>query len=679
MNLSFLSSATLLLALCVIAPQSTTCQTSEDQIEQSFRAGQQAMKQGDFTRAAQEFKKVLALDPNLVEAEANLGLAYQSLFDYDLAVRHLAKALHERPNLLGPNVIVGMDYLKLGSPEKAIPFLQHALKLDPSNRDARQALASSYLGQENFRAAAEEFRDMAALDSDKSEAWFTLGHEYLDLSARLAFRGARLYRESAWGHRFLGDLLLQRSRWEDAAQEYRKALSADPKQSGLHASLGQSYLHAGKLDGAGKEFQLELQVDSQNELAWLGLANLQLAKGEPAAALESLEKVWEISPEFLAVQRFPSVDLSSVSAKASASRIQDEPESAAKHFLLAALHAAANDSAPSESQWKSFQADFAAWQQAQNAEGAHSRAAGSNSSAAGVHSNGTGAHSNATGDRSTADSNDGPCKTHRYSRCVNSLQARKQLTDSERLLLGKAEFTLQQFESAADTLGQVQGVSSANAEASYWLARSYQTLGAETYARLEESFPDSWRTHQLRAEGYALRQDLDNAIKEFQAALQLHPHEAELHEALGQLYLDNHSDAEAQSELEKALSLDPSRTHALYLLGRLYVQNRDNEKALPYLERALRLQPDLAEASELLGTAYVRLGQFASAIPKLQKAAPRDHYGNVHYQLYLAYHKLGKEELARKALARSQELRRSSLERDQALILGSPKVEADPQ
>ena len=245
--------------------------------------------------------------------------------------------------------------------------------------------------------------------------------------------------------------------------------------------------------------------------------------------------------------------------------------------------------------------------------------------------------------------------------------------------MGKAEFTLQQFESAADALGQVQGVSSENAEASYWLASTYQALGAETYARLEESFPDSWRTHQLRAEGYALRQDLDNAIKEFQAALQLQPREAELHEALGQLYLDNHSDAEAQSELEKALSLDPSRTHALYLLGRLYVQNRENEKALPYLERALRLQPDLPEASELLGTAYVRLGQFASAIPKLEKAAPRDHYGNVHYQLYLAYHKLGREELAKKALARSQDLRRSSLERDQAIILGSPQPMSEPQ
>ena len=634
-----------------MTPQFATCQTSEDQLESSFRAGQQAMKEGQFARAAEDFKKVLALDPNLLEAEVNLGLAYQSLFEYDLAVRNLTKALRERPNLVGPTVIVGMDYLKLGSPEKAIPYLQQALKLDPSNRDAAQALASSYLGREDFRSAAEEFRQMAGMDSDKAEAWFKLGHEYLDLSARLAFRGARLYPESAWGHRFLGDLLSQRSRWEDAVKEYQKALSADPKQPGLHTSIGQSYLKAGKLEEAEKESRLELQLDPQNEPAWLGLANLQLAKEQPADALESLTKVWEISPEFLAVQRLPSVDLSSASAKASAARIHDEPECPAKHFLLAALHAAANDSTPSDREWKSFQNDFSAWRQEQKS--------------AGMGSNG--------------DANSDPCKAHRYLRCLELLQARKQLTDSDRLLLGKTHFTLQQYELAAGVLAQVQGVSNANAEASYWSERAYQALGAEAYAKLEDSFPDSWRTHQLRAEGFAFRQDLDDAIKEYQAALQLRPNEAELHEALGQLYLDNHSDAEAQSELEKAVSLDGSRVHALYLLGRLYVQNRENEKALPYLERALQLQPDLAEANEMLGTAYVRLGQFANAVPKLEKAAPRDHYGNVHYQLYVAYHKLGRPDLAQKALTRSQELRRSSLEHDQAVILGSGHAETEPR
>jgi len=643
------AAAFLVVVLCLTgtAPKFATCQTSEEQLELSFRAGQAALKQGEFVLATQEFKKVLALDPSLVEAEVNLGLAYQSLMEYDLAVRHLTKALRERPKLLGATVIVGMDYLKLDSPQKAVPFLQRALELDPSNREARQALASAYLIQENFRSAAEEFRQISVLDSDKSEAWFKLGHEYLDLAARLAYRGAHLYRESAWGHRFLGDLLFQRSRWEDAAQEYRKALVHEPQQTGLHTSLGQVDLHEGKLEEAETEFHQELQVDSRNELAWLGLANLQLARGQATEALASVAKVWEISPEFLVLQReFPSAELPQ--AKAAQSSVQDEPEGAAKHFLLAALYASTNESALSDRQWKLLQADLSAWQQAPNAD-------------AGV--------------RAGQD----PCKAHRYSRCIDSLQTKKPLTDAERLLLGRTHFTLQHYEAAASALAQVQGATEENAQASYWLERTYQALGAESYAQLQESFPDSWRTHQLRAEGYALRQDVDGAVKEYQVALHLRPNEAELHDALGELYLNSHTNEDAQRELERALELDPSRTHALYLLGSLYVQKRENEKALSYLERALRLQPDLAEASGLLGTAYVRLGQFANAIPKLEKAAPLDHYGNVHYQLYLAYRKLGQAELAQKALARSQDLRRSSLERDQALIMGSPQPETEPQ
>jgi tetratricopeptide (TPR) repeat protein len=624
-------------------------QTAEDALERSFHAGQQALQQGQFASAAEEFKKVLALDPTLVEAEVNLGLAYQGLLEYDLATRHLTKALHERPNLLGPTVIVGMDYLKLGSPEKAIPFLQHALKLDPGNRDAHEALASAYLAKEDFGMAAEQFRQIALLNSDKSEAWFKLGHQYLDLAARLAYRGAHLYRESAWGHRFLGDLLFQRDRWQDAVSEYQKGLATDSKQLGLHTSIGYAYLHAQKLGEAEAEFRRELELDSRSELAWLGLANLQLARNQPAAALESLEKIWGISPEFLAVQRdFPSIELSHESAKAALSTMQDLPDGAVKHLLLAGLFSSINEIARANNEWKSFQSDFSAWQQTSNAP-------------------------------AVAKSGQDPCKAHRYSRCIVSLQARKSLAEADWLLLGKAYFTVQQYQLAADALTQVHGTANENAEASYWLERTYQEQGAEAYAQLEDSFPDSWRTHQLRAEGAALRGSLPEALKEFQAALELRPNEPDLHEALGELYLDNIDYNAAETELQKTLALDGSRSHALYLLGRVYVEKKDNEKALPYLERAVRLQPDLAEANSLLGTAYLRLGQYSNAIARLEKAAPTDHYGNVHYQLAVAYRKLGQPERAQKEMTLSQDLRRSYLERDQAMIMGSPRPEPEPQ
>jgi tetratricopeptide (TPR) repeat protein len=504
------------------------------------------------------------------------------------------------------------------------------------------------LNRGNFRGAADQFRQIALLNPDKAEAWFRLGHQYLDLAARLAYRGARLYRESAWGHRFLGDLFFQRNQWTDALVEYQKALSSDPQQSGLHTLLGQAYMHVQKFEPAEKEFRLELELDPRDELAWLGLANLRLAANEVNGALECLEKVWQISPEFLALPRdFPSVEIPQQSAKVAMTAVQGEPEGAAKHYLLAALAGATSEPARVDREWKSFQDYFSAWQQTSN--------------------------------EAAVQKNEDPCKAHRYSRCIDSLEARKTLTVSERLSLGKAQYAMQRYEPATFTLEQVPEAAGDNAQASYWLERSYQALGAETYARLEESFPGSWRTRQLHAEDAALRGNFDDALKLYQAALELRPNEPELYAALGELYLEHHTYDAAAGQLEKALALDASSVHTLYLLGRVYVETRDNEKALPYLERALRFQPDLAEANSLLGTAYLRLGRAADAVPRLEKAAPTDHYGNVHYQLSVAYRKLGKAELAQRELVRSQDLRQNKLERDQALIMGTPRQDPEPQ
>ncbi|MGC2660669.1 MAG: tetratricopeptide repeat protein [Bryobacteraceae bacterium] len=632
------------LVLLSLVPATAPCQIAEEQMERSFRAGQMDLQQGQFARAAEEFKKVLRLDPTLLEAEVNLGIAYQGLLAYDEATRYLVKALRERPNLLGPNVIVGMDYLKLGSPEKGISFLQKALKLDPSNRDAREALASSYLAQDNFGGAAEQFRRIALLDPDKSEAYFRLGHEYLDLAARLAYRGAHLYRKSAWGHRFLGDLLYERERWQPAIDEYQKALASDPSEQGLHAAIGESYVHTQKFQQAEAEFRSELELNPKSEVAWLGLANLELIQSQALAALGSLEKIWQISPEFLAVQReFPSVKGDAM--QASLGGLRDTADGPARHFLLAALFTATDHGDAANHEWTLFQDEFALWQK-QTA--------------------------NVVGEQD-------PCKSHRYSRCIDSLEARKHLTDSEWLLLGKARLTLRRYGPAADAFTQVHGTAPENAEASYWLERTYQALGAETYTQLEESFPDSWRTHQLRAESYALRGSEDDARQEFHAALALRPNEPDLHEALGELYLEHNEFDSARAELDQTLSADSSRTHALYLLGRVYVETKENEKALPYLERALQIQPELTEANSLLGTAYLRLGQFENAVVRLEKAAASDHDGNVHYQLFVAYRKLGQPERAKRELLLSKELRKSNLERDQALVMGGPQPETEPQ
>ena len=379
----------------------------------------------------------------------------------------------------------------------------------------------------------------------------------------------------------------------------------------------------------------------------LGLASLQLAAGKVLEALASVDKVWQNSPEFFAARpTFPSVPIEAQVAAASIASLQDQRESSARKFLLAALYAAANEPSLSEKATAAFESAVPAWPSpAHGVPEAKTLAQ-------------TGAHAGAAA-----------CKLHLYSQCIAGLEKSKPLTASAYLTLGRSFFVLQQFDRAADVLAKVQGDKNINSEASYWLEKTFQAAGAKAFTDIELSSPGSWRTHQLRAEGFALRRDQDNTIKEYREAIQLQPEQAELHEALGEFELDSEMNDEAQQELEKAVALDPSRTKALYLLGRLYVLDDQSPKAIPYLVRALKLQPNLEEANGLLGTAYVRQGQYAEAVSLLEKAAPLDHYGNVHYQLSVAYRKLGKPDLAKQAFERSQIIRRSSLESDQARIM----------
>src|SRR5258708_12585469 len=60
--------APLLLALWFIAPPSASSQTPEEQVELSFRAGQQALTHADFAHAAEHRKNALAPNPHLLDA-----------------------------------------------------------------------------------------------------------------------------------------------------------------------------------------------------------------------------------------------------------------------------------------------------------------------------------------------------------------------------------------------------------------------------------------------------------------------------------------------------------------------------------------------------------------------------------------------------------------------------------
>jgi len=635
-------STTALCAACILAPFAVWGSAPQsDAAATHFRVGQQAIQRGDIGLAVREFQSALQLDPSLVEAGINLGLAYHLLGEYELSANQLVDCLRRRPRVLGANVILGVDYLKLGLPKKAITPFKQALALDPTNIQAARGLADCYLAQADYRAAGAEFREVWNLESDKEQAWFSLGHDYLDMGEHLALGVAPEGSATAWTRRLAGDFFAQRHLWNDAAREYSNALKSDPTQPGLHSSMGTALLQTGKREEAESEFRDELHVDPDCIPALLGLAEAQVLDGHAPLAFESVSKAMGISAEYFSQpDNFKLLPLSPEASRMMVTVLARlSPPEPALTFLLWVAHDGLGEAGRTEKLWDSFQSGIAA----------------------------------RSGDKARlheVDTVRDACRRHDYAACIKALGRRKNLSRSEDLVLGQSSFALGQFENAADAFAAALSIDAKDAQAAYWAINTYAALADGCFNHLMTSFPDSWRAHQLKAEALRLRHDDDAAIEEYVTAIRFRPDDFELHRDLGELYLTDKSFEMARPELERALALNPNDARALFLTGSWYVAEHLPQKAIPYLESSLKREPGLLQARAVLGRAYLRTHQASLAASQLERAVALDRYGDLHYMLYQAYRDLGKDDLAKSALAQSQALRQKSAAEDRAKLEG---------
>jgi len=257
--------------------------------------------------------------------------------------------------------------------------------------------------------------------------------------------------------------------------------------------------------------------------------------------------------------------------------------------------------------------------------------------------------------RSCASGSDEECATH--------LQANRILSDFEHVALGRVLLRIEKDETASDEFAAALALKRDDAESRYWLIHSYARLSESVFAQLVASFPGSLRTHQLRAETFAVRGAYANAIEEYRTAIRLFPQEMELFEELGSLYLATHALAEARELLEGALPRGPN-ARVCHLLGQVYLELEQPESAVTYLEKASAIAPELPEVHADLGKAYFRTGNMQLAARELKQAAPIDRSGDLHYLLYQSYVKLGEPRLAAAALTQSRTLREAAFTTD---------------
>ncbi len=147
-------------------------------------------------------------------------------------------------------------------------------------------------------------------------------------------------------------------------------------------------------------------------------------------------------------------------------------------------------------------------------------------------------------------------------------------------------------------LGSVYLQQGKNAEAGKSFGRAIQL-----HATYPSTMPKAWNNLGILA---AREGRTDEAIQNFQQALQIDPDFVISLENLGSTYRQAKRWDDAKKVLERALQLSPDDAAANYGLGMVFAQLDDTSRAYEYLQKALAARPAYPEALNNLGILYLR-------------------------------------------------------------------------
>jgi len=239
--------------------------------------------------------------------------------------------------------------------------------------------------------------------------------------------------------------------------------------------------------------------------------------------------------------------------------------------------------------------------------------------------------------------------------------------------LGLAYLREQQADKALAVLSHWTEIQPDSPEALYYKGKAAQYVASNTFARLTQIAPDSYRTHQLEAEMLRQRGLAPAAINEYKKAIAQKPGAAGLHYALGTLYREAGRLDEALAEFTQELRItDDPLTY--YLLGDVYLQQNNTERAQQSLLKALTIQPGLSGAELDLAKIYQAQGKTAEAVKLLQAVVASDpEQQEAHYLLFGLYKEQGQMDQARKELETFQRIKRRTAEEEKRMGLDSTK------
>ena len=262
-----------------------------------------AVRKRAYNRAIEDFNKVLAIDPNNVEALISRGDAFAQLGDNGRAMADLDRAVELAPNQ--PLVLLtrGQVESRRNDLTGAIRDYEAALKIDPRNADALVNLAAIYSLQGKTEDAIRDLDQAIAIEPRNPLAYYNRGYAHFALrhyDKAIADYSRAIELEPKFGVAYNNRGLSRAAAGIDLQQaltDTNEALKLLPLNLDVRDTKGFIYLKLGEPAKALKEYDSALDLDPNRALALYGRGLAKVKMGDVAAGQADEKAALSLDPE----------------------------------------------------------------------------------------------------------------------------------------------------------------------------------------------------------------------------------------------------------------------------------------------------------------------------------------------------------------------------------------------
>ncbi len=230
-------------------------------------------------------------------ALGNLGVVYSRTGRYPLAIDVYKRALKIAPGDKALSTNLGLAFLKQEQYRAALPIFE-ALAADPSNLQAGELVATCRLSLELYEPALAVLRPLLEVEPNNAGILYMEGVALTRLKriseAQSAFTKMMTAANPAQANFLMGKASYETESFQQAAEFFQKALSADPSLDGVHRELGKTLISMHDDDNAERELRLAAPDDGE-AVYFLGAL---LSQRNAPEAITLLTQARALTPDF---------------------------------------------------------------------------------------------------------------------------------------------------------------------------------------------------------------------------------------------------------------------------------------------------------------------------------------------------------------------------------------------